>query len=179
MPKNIAQELNNRIKELREYEEDGRRRAYDRESLPSKTDDKPDDEKWALGASWNLFAARFYVEELGESKPDLYKYIEFSQNLESVIHGDLASIARHCIDNNIKRKDCYIQYNPFYNVDRLSKEVFGKRCSWLAPETPGVDKYNLSSFLNDASACLHRAIDYLEDIAKVWHSEGKCTWRVK
>jgi len=154
---------------LRKIEEEGRSRAYNRDSLPES------DEDWAIYASMTLKDTLDPIELILIDKELLDKYNNFVKELRDSLRHDIEKEAFECRFNDVKRKDCIIPYNPFAYVDKASENLFGAKCTWLAGEVPP-EKYTLSSALNDASACIHRTIDFLEKYTKNWHIEGKCMW---
>jgi hypothetical protein len=161
------------IKELREYEEDGRRRAYDRDGLPKS------DALWAIGVAVKLNDAKVLdeIEYMPKAKyqPELAAFNMLTWVFDQALD-DMSIAADNCLSKNVKRKDCLIDPKILIKVDSKAEELFGSRCTWLAGELPP-ERYNLSAALNDASACLHRTIEYLEKYATKWHKEGKCLWR--
>ena len=60
-------------------------------------------------------------------------------------------------------------------TDRTYRKLTGKeRCTWLL----GVkEPYTFNATVNDATACLHRLIELVEEKLKGWKVEGKCMWR--
>jgi hypothetical protein len=61
------------------------------------------------------------------------------------------------------------------DLDRYSKRLFGRRCTWLFGEVPH-EEYSESAFLNDISSCVHQLADYLREKSGRLHVEGKCAW---
>jgi hypothetical protein len=161
--------LSEELARFKKLEEEGRQRAMERDSLPKGDSEFLSKMEEAAREMSNYFAP------IGEEA-----FARFANRLS-----DVASMPRtrvwHCESEGKRRSDC--------DMSSLEPDVavldthFGntvtigpKRCSFLRGE---VDPYNLSSMLNDLTACFHRGIEKFEETATTWHKEGKCMWKVK
>jgi len=128
-----------RLDEWRRIEEEGRRRAFEKDKLP--------------------LSDPSFLERLGmeaeKSGRDLGKAIG-----EAALA--LSAVADVCLADRIPREDCQV---PDYarevmrKLDEVARRELGRRCTWLL----GIkEPYNLSSAINDITACFHRLIEVEE-----------------
>ena len=156
---------------FRDLEEEGRKRAFEREEVPKS--DKVFLEKVTA-------SSRIMREELRELN---MKREARLPNYVSMVAEYAAPVADHCEGANIPRKDCVITpqnqgvlWSLIEDVNTLSLEMLKRKCTFLWGE---VEPYNLSSLLNDVTACYHRGLEFYVDNVGKWQKEGKCSWRIK
>ena len=180
----VLKERKPAISKVEEYmllEEEGRRRAADRDSLPVGDED---------------FLGRLEVaaEEIGV---DLYQegFEEESKFADNVLFLSFvaASRARDCLTRGLRRGVCPVAvkvgdkwFDPFTldeyiaevalldALDENSKRFVNSRCTYLKGE---ISPYTWSAFLNDLTSCYHTLLDFYRDVKVQWRKEGKCLWR--
>lgn len=152
-------------------EEDGRRRASERDSIPQG------DENF-------LQRMEDYSNQMGQyfQKMEAPKFATFMGKVGSAAYYNTTAVWK-CINGGKTRAECPTTEpvkEKLRDVDFYSKEAIGKRCTWMlddstfdSPESP----YTLNKFLNDLTACFHRGVEKYGTMAKEWHREGKCMWR--
>jgi len=155
----------------KDLEEQGRDKAYNRDDLPKS--DKDFFEKIAATAQ----IMRDELAELNMKKESrLPLYVGF-------LARDAMPIADHCEGAKITRKECLVTekgspvvWGLMGDVNTISLELLKRKCSFLFGE---VEPYNLSSLINDVTACYHRALEIHSENVGKWQKEGKCSWRIK
>ena len=153
-------------------EEDGRQRAYDRDSIPKNDSAFLED---------IMVTARTMRNELREDSQDEKSRLP---SWVAMVATYTLPIAEHCEGAKIARKDCLITEKSssdylrslIREMDNESRKILQKRCTFLFGE---VEPYNLSSCINDITACYHRSLELYSDVAGKWQKEGKCKWRTK
>lgn len=101
------------------------------------------------------------AEELELVEPQISK---LSLNLRDVVEqignaSQICQIAGVTFGNCKQVLELDVAEKKLERVDRLAKQIFKKKCTWLRGE---IKPYNLTSAVNDATACFHRIIEYLE-----------------
>jgi len=66
--------------------------------------------------------------------------------------------------NSIVRGEFEELMKKLREIDRLSKEVLGKRCTWLLGE---VEPYTLNAAINDVTSCIHSVATFLAKAFKI------------
>ena len=146
-------------------EEEGRQRASDRDKKVM------DDDSFLARLSQASNEMSKYFRRLGEEE-----FSSFANTLSSASSG-AELVVWKCATASKTRGDCDAsnRESSVEAVDEASKRAIKQRCSFLRGV---VSPYNLSSMLNDLTACFHRNIEQYEESARRWHKEGKCMWRV-
>jgi len=156
---------------FRDLEEEGRRRAFEREDTPKN--DK-----------------QFFEKIMASSRIMRDELRELNMKREARLPGYVGMVAEyafpvadHCEGANIPRKDCVITpqnqgvlWSLIEDVNTVSLELLKRKCTFLWGER---EPYNLPSLLNDVTACYHRGLEFYVDNVGKWHKEGKCSWRIK
>lgn len=86
--------------------------------------------------------------------------------------------AATCQMSGVTREWCIVTQptkDQMTAMDRQAKTTRGVPCSGVWQLKP--EKYRYNAFINDVTACFHRAIEHYEVEVKKWHKEGKCMWR--
>lgn len=172
------------IERFKATEEEGRRRASEREDLPQND---------ALFLQKVYFQAKMMEERFDEF--GLYNEARLAEMVKMAAYWAVPEV-RACILGNIRRKDCIIArreledgmvwwkdlsgheslpYASLHSADTSSIKLTGRRCTYLRG---AIDPYNESSFLNDLTSCFHTAMDIYRDKLGKWRRKGKCFWVV-
>ena len=160
-------------------EEEGRERASKRGWIP-ESDEEFLGELTGAGYEFvDILEARKVLEEsyLPPWRREAEKLEDFAYDIAYAAIA-LRKKASECAKNKVPRKDCLLdewEKKYFERLDEASKNAIGKRCTWLFGE---IEPYNLSSALNDLTACYHRLLEEVEKIEKERpiKKEGKCVW---
>lgn len=160
-------------------EAEGRRRASERDELPESDADFLNDMKHAA----RDLASRLskYQEAVsGEESKRLDTLKTLGKMVRNAAEG-LRRRATICLGRGEPRKDCILDEDEMLMMkwmDSASKLAIGKRCTWLLGE---VEPYNLSSALNDLTACYHRflekSMEFIDRVEDRVEAVGKCLWR--
>jgi hypothetical protein len=144
---------------MKELEEEGRKRASERDLKPVSDSDFLDSCIVSLEGLMKAFKGTGFSFPLGTWRNILY---------------EVSKKASYCVEQDIKRKDCPIPEESVDQLNRISEILFEEKCTWLL----GVKKpYNLSSALNDITSCYHKIIDFADMFDRTWEKSGKCVWR--
>jgi len=168
------------IEDAKRVEEEGRRRAFQRDEIPRSD--------WDFLIKLDETSRRIseWFKNLG-----LRKESEFAESISASAMYAKYGI-RNCESEGRARKNCEIDPEHIYfrramrhleDADLYSEKLFGKRCTWLAPSFDAWKEkkqpYNASSMLNDLTSCYHRTLEKYSETVGKWKTEGKCVWRVK
>jgi hypothetical protein len=176
--------LKSAIERFKALEEEGRRRAYERDAIPKSDEDF----LFRLSAEADQMAGVFHDF-------DLTKESIMADMIETAARYG-ARAARYCEFFNIPRSECIVAkkvqkngetdwvtvdgdhswaYDALWTADNKSMQIIGRRCSYLRGE---LDDYNEAAFLNDITSCFHTLMDIYRDKLGKWNVEGKCVWSV-
>lgn len=179
-PKSVFEEID----ELMRVEEEGRLRAFNRDSPPVN------DFQFLHKVYSNTEKICSYFEDMGFNRE-----VEFCRSVQSAAL-DAADIAAACSLNAVNRGDCIMVkergdfWTPeipaekgtsylataFYRLasaDAVSRDLTGRRCTYLLDE---VYPYPFSAFLNDLTSCYHALVDVYRDRRVRYRKMGKCVW---
>jgi hypothetical protein len=183
MDAETLKEIRKEIPELLELEKVGRELASARDEKVSRVDvDWLDDVVRAL--------------RIAKVKGEMGRLNKESEFVSALVDCALrmSSKVLNCILDGIKRKDCKVippmetspeerdrtiermaAISDLSAVEQTSREVFGRKCTWLFREVKH-DDYTESMLLNDLSSCVHSLASYWELKYGKLHIEGRCAW---
>jgi hypothetical protein len=181
MDAETLKEIRKEIPELLELEKVGRELASARDEKVSRVDvDWLDDVVRAL--------------RIAKVKGEMGRLNKESEFVSALVDCALrmSSKALNCMLDGLKRKDCKVippmetspggwfgkrmtAISDLSAIEQTSREVFGRKCTWLFREVKH-DDYTESMLLNDLSSCVHSLASYWELKYGKLHIEGRCAW---